>query len=55
MTEKTCKYGHVRPETDAYCKECSKIRTAARKQRVDANWKAPVYRELATQPWRMES
>jgi len=54
---KTCKYDHVRPDTDAYRKECSRIRTAARKKRVDAAWneKAPVYRELATQPWRVEA
>lgn len=48
---KVCKYGHVRDPGDTYCKECSAIRSAARRKRVDANWKAPVYTELATKPW----
>jgi len=55
MTEKFCKYGHVK--VNGWCKVCSSIRSAARRKRVDETWndKAPVYRELATQPWRVEA
>lgn len=52
---KTCKHGHVYGPHDTYCKTCSSLRSAARRTRVDANWNAPIYLELAIKPWRTEA
>lgn len=52
---KTCKYGHPLPEGKKTCSKCGSARSEAWRKRVEATWYAPVYRELATHPWRVEA
>lgn len=52
---KTCKYGHPLPEGKKAGSKCGSARSEAWRKRVEAAWYAPVYRELAMKPWRIEA